>query len=108
MVPKENWVIKLSNTVVSIRRRCYNYYNHFISMARVTTSEILMQLMQLQSRVGDMEKTLDRRISHLEKRFEQFELDARFKSDPANDPIGDLPGMSGGKPVSSFGKSMGL
>ena len=55
-----------------------------------------------------MEKTLDRRLSHLEKRFEQFELDARFKSDPANDPIGDLPGMSGGKPVSSFGKSMGL
>ena len=77
-------------------------------MARVTTSEILMQLMQLQSKVGDMERSLDRRITHIEKRFEQFELDARFKSDPANDPIGDLPGMSGGKPISSFGKQMGL
>ena len=77
-------------------------------MARVTTSEILMQLMQLQSRVGDMEKSLDRRLTQIERRFEQFELDARFKSHPANDAIGDLPGMSGGKPVSSFGKSMGL
>ena len=77
-------------------------------MAEVTTSEILMQMMQLQNRVNDIESRLDRRLSVLEKRFEQFELDARLKSDPANDPIGDLPGMSGGKPVSSFGKSMGL
>jgi len=35
-------------------------------MARVTTSEILMQLMQLQSKVGDMERSLDRRITHIE------------------------------------------
>lgn len=77
-------------------------------MAEVTTSEILMQMMQLQSRVNDVEKSIDRRLSHLEKRFEQFELDSRFKTDPINDPLADLPGMSGGKPVSSFGKGMGL
>lgn len=108
MVPKENWVIKLSNTVVKFRRGCYTYYNHIIKMARVTTSEVLMQLMQLQSRVSDMERQIDRRLTHLEKRFDQFELDSRFRKDPINDPLSDLPGMSGGKPVSSFGKGMGL
>tara|TARA_Y200000002_G_scaffold211966_1_gene174883 strand:- start:30 stop:356 length:327 start_codon:yes stop_codon:yes gene_type:complete len=108
MVSEKNWVIKLSDTVVKFRRGCYNYYNHIINMAEVTTSEILMQMMQLQSRVNDVERSIDRRLSHLEKRFEQFELDSRFKSDPVNDPLADLPGMSGGKPVSSFGKGMGL
>ena len=55
-----------------------------------------------------MERQIDRRLSHLEKRFDQFELDSRFRKDPINDPLSDLPGMSGGKPVSSFGKGMGL
>jgi tetrahydromethanopterin S-methyltransferase subunit B len=50
-------------------------------------------------------RKINERIDALEKKFQTLEMDLRFKADPANDPLNDLPGR--GK-HSTFGKIMGL